>query len=323
MLQSLKLWRLRSALKSEGNAPEAYSAVIELGQIGGDAATELMISTLRRGDGIARSAARELGRIGDERALPPLAEMLGHRENSQAAAEALVRFGPKAVDTLIAALKHSDPRARRLAAAALGEIGDKRATEPLALVVQADEDYGVRTAAVTSLGQLKDARAIWAIVGVLKLRDETTPEQQSALNQLRDAANSTMRKLGDPLKAQEQSAARTLQNAVHQVEAAITESEMHPRLIGDVALVTNDELVDVLKELVTSSEEISWANLERREPLLPAWFKTYERRAQAAKTVGQELHRRGGTALMKEVFEQQLRGYAAINNWWSGIGSWE
>jgi HEAT repeat protein len=323
MLQSLKLWRLRSALNSKGNAQEAFSAVIELGQLGGEGATKLLIEALARGDGVARSAARELGRIGDERALRPLAELLASRENNQAASEALIRFGPKAVDTLIAALKYSDARARQLAATALGEIRDARAVEPLALVAQADDDYAVRTAAVTSLGQLKDPKAVWAIVGVLKLRDETTPEQQAALTQLRDAANLAMRKLGDPLKAQEQSVAKSLQDAVHQVEAAITESEVHPRLIGDVGLVSSEELVGVLKDLVNSSEEISWANLERREPLLPAWFKTYERRAQAAKTVGQELHRRGGTALMREVFDQQLGSYAAISNWWSGIGSWE
>lgn len=323
MLQSLKLWRLRSALKGKGNAPEAFSAVIEIGQLGGDGATDLLIEALARGDGVARSAARELGRMGDERALKPLAELLGNRDHNQAAAEALLRFGPKAVDTLIEALKHPDTQARRLAAGALGDLGDRRATEALALVVQADDDYAVRTAAVTSLGKLKDEKAIWAIVGVLKLRDETTPEQQVALNQLRDAANLAMRKLGDPLKAKDPSLAKTIEDAVRQAEAGLTDLEVHPRLIGDVALVSIDELVGVLKELVTSSEEISWANLERREPLLPAWFKTYERRAAVAKTVGQELHRRGGTAFLRQVFEQQLDSYPAISNWWSGIGSWE
>ena len=323
MLQSLKLWRLKSALQGKANSQEAYAAVVELGRLRSDAAVELLIKTLERRDGLARSVARELSRIGDERALKPLANLLENPDVNQAAAEALVRFGPKAVDVLVAALKNPAAHARRLAASALGEIGDKRAAEPLAIVVQADEDYTVRTAAVTALGQLKDTRAVWAIVGVLKLRDETTPERQAALAQLRDAANLAMRRLGDPLKAREQAVANTLEDAVQQLEATMADSEVHPRLVGELSPVTTEDLVSVLKELVNASEEISWANLERREPLLPAWFKTYERRAAAAKTVGTELHRRGGMPLMKQVFEQQLGGYPAISNWWGGIGQWE
>jgi hypothetical protein len=323
MFQSLKLWRLKAALQSKGNSQEAYAAVAEVGRLQSDAAVELLLKTLERRDGVARSAARELSRIGDERALQPLATLLAHPDVSQAAAEALIRFGPKAVGVLIGVLKNPDARARRLAASTLGEIGDKRAAESLAPVVQADEDYAVRTAAVTALGQLKDTRAVWAIVGVLKLRDETTPERQAALTKLRDAANLAMRKLGDPLGAREHAVSQTLDEAVQKLEATMTESEVHPRLVGDLTPLTVEDLVGVLKELLNASEEISWANLERREPLLPAWFKTYERRAAVAKTVGTELHRRGGMPLMKQVFEQQLGGYAAISNWWSRIGNWE
>jgi HEAT repeat protein len=322
MLQSLKLWRLKSALQGKANSQEAYAAVVELGRIHSDAARELLIKTLERGDGVARSAARELSRIGDERALKPLANLLANPDVNQAAAEALIRCGPKAVDVLLSTLKHSDTRARQLAASALGDIGDKRAAEPLALVVQADEDYAVRTAAVTALGQLKDSRAVWAIVGVLKLRDETTPERQAALGRLRDAANLAMRKLGDPLKTREQAVAKSLEDAVQQFESSLVDSEVHPRLVGDLAPLPTEDLIGILKELVNASEEISWANLERREPLLPAWFKTYERRSGAAKIIGTELHRRGGLPLLKQVFEQDLGNYAALSNWWGGIGGW-
>jgi hypothetical protein len=143
------------------------------------------------------------------------------------------------------------------------------------------------------------------------------------LEQLRNAANLAMRKLGDPLKGKEPIPGKSLKDAVQQVEAAITESEIHPRLIGDLALLPDDDLVGVLREIIAASEEISWANLERREPLLPAWFKTYDQRAGAAQMVGKELQRRGGTALMRRVFEEQLGSYAALNNWWSAIKGWE
>ena len=54
---------LAGALKAKGNAQEAYSAVIELGRIGNDKAIDLLIQALGRGDGVARSAARELGKL--------------------------------------------------------------------------------------------------------------------------------------------------------------------------------------------------------------------------------------------------------------------
>jgi hypothetical protein len=77
--------------------------------------------------------------------------------------------------------------------------------------------------------------------------------------------------------------------------------------------------VEVIRELINASEEISWAQLENREPLLPAYFKSYEQRAGVAETVGRELHRRGGAGLLKRVLAEQLSNHTAIANWWSGI----
>ena len=83
------------------------------------------------------------------------------------------------------------------------------------------------------------------------------------------------------------------------------------------------ELVEVLKELINASEEISWANLERREPMLPGWFKSYDQRAEVARKIGAQLHARGGVALMKQIFDRDLGGHSALSNWWSGVGSWQ
>src|SRR5262245_44400685 len=115
-----------------------------------------------------------------------------------------------------------------------------------------------------------------------------------------------MRKLGDPLKGRDPATIQTLDEAAQKIDATTSDSKFHPRLIGDLALVSTEDLVGVLKELIAASEEITWANLERREPLLPAWFKTYDQRAGAAQVVGKELQRRGGTALMRQVFVEQL-----------------
>ena len=325
MFKALKTWQLSSSLKSKGNSQEAYSAVLELGRLGNDKAVEVLIEALGRRDGVSRSAARELGRIRNDQAIAPLIALLGDREVGQAAAEALLGFGEKGVGPLMDVLKSADAEARRSAAFALGEIRDKRALEPLILALQTDDSYEVRTAAATALGQLKDSKALWVLVGTLQMRDETTPERQAALEQLRQATQLAMRKIGDPLapKQTKTTIADAAQAVVAEVEQNLAEMGEHPRLIGDIKLLNQDELTGILRELISASEEISWAQLESRNPLLPPYFKTYEQRAEAGERVGKELQRRGGIALMKKVLEQDLNSYSAISNWWNGIPGWK
>ena len=50
-----------------------------------------------------------------------------------------------------------------------------------------------------ALGQIRDPRALWVFVAILKLRDETTAERQFQLEQLRQAAALGMHRIGDPL----------------------------------------------------------------------------------------------------------------------------
>jgi HEAT repeat protein len=312
---------LAGALKAKGNAQEAYSAVIELGRIGNDKAIDLLIQALGRGDGVARSAARELGKLKAERALPVLTRMLGEGDVSQAAADALLGYGPAAVGPLMNVLKDGTGAARQTAAEALGELRDERAVEPLIQVMQTDDVYAVRTAAATALGNLKAARAVWVLVQTLQLRDETTPERQMALEHLRHATQLAMRKIGDPLsgKGRVPAPAATAEAAVQGMEEALAQAEVHPRLINDAKLLNQNELVDVVKEVISASEEISWASLESREPLLPTYFRTYDQRARAAEIVGRELFRRGGKALLRQVHEQQLGNNPVVGNWWNAV----
>jgi hypothetical protein len=322
MLKTLKLWHHAGALKSKGNSQEAYAAVLELGRQGDDKAVDLLVGALARKDGVARSAARELGKIRNERAIAPLIALLDEPEVSQAAAEALLAFGASAVGPLLEVLKSGNGDARERAVFALGELRDKRAVEPLVLVMQTDDVYAVRTAAATALGQIKDARAVWVLVATLQMRDETTPERQAALEQLRNATHLALRKIGDPLavKAAPVTVAQFAEAALAEAERKLIDAGVHPRLVGDVKLLNTTELVEVLKELINASEEISWAKLESREPLLAEYFKTYEQRSGVAETIGRELKRRGGPTLLKQVLEQELGGHTAIANWWGGLG---
>jgi len=167
-------------------------------------------------------------------------------------------------------------------------------------------------------------RAVWGLVGTLKLRDETTSERQAELEKLRHATNIALHKIGDPFAVKSQASGPDAAAALlAQAEQKLSGGEVHPKLIGDLSLVTESELIGVLREVISASEEISWANLESREPMLAAWFKSYDLRAGIARTVGEELHRRGGPTLMRQVFERDLKGYTAISNWWSGIGGWQ
>jgi len=64
---------------------------------------------------------------------------------------------PRAVPVLIDALRSTDPLLRKLAAEALGKIGDKRATRPLHLAAVNDENVQVRRAAAKACEQVRAA----------------------------------------------------------------------------------------------------------------------------------------------------------------------
>jgi HEAT repeat protein len=323
MFKGLKTWKWSSALKAKGNAHEAYAAVLELGRLGTDEAVDLLIGSLSRLDGVARSAARELGRLGHSRALQPLADLLGQPEVNESAAEALIRVGAKAVDVLIEALRSESALARRTVARALGEIRDGRAVEPLAEVLQGDDDLAVRAAAANALGQIKDQRAIWALVNTLKLRDEVDPELQRQVVELRNAAQLAMRRIGDPLAAvksgKDAAASASVEDVIGEIEGEAADISLHPRLLGELSLLSQNDIVGVLRELIAASEEISWAKLESREPVLAPYFRTYDQRRQTAESAGIELARRGGPDLLQTILERDLNSYTAIRNWWSHL----
>src|ERR1051326_753781 len=64
------------------------------------------------------------------------------------------------VESNIRDLRSNDVNERSHAARALGELGDKRAVDPLIVVLERDSDLYVRAAAAEALGSLRDSRAI-------------------------------------------------------------------------------------------------------------------------------------------------------------------
>lgn len=130
----------RRLLEEEGRAARICGA-LALSELRDGRSVPLLIDALGdRRRQVRWTAAMALGRIPDPRAAEPLIGLLNDRSQPTRldgydqtppayaqAADALVAIGQAAVEPLIAALRHDDPRIRGGAADVLGRIGDPRA----------------------------------------------------------------------------------------------------------------------------------------------------------------------------------------------------
>jgi HEAT repeat protein len=174
------------------------------------------VSLLKDADMDVRAAAAlALGRIGDERAIPVLTEIVttGYEDAtlppiphldtlfggtmSTARSDAvkyLGKFGGVEVfDTLMAALKDSSDTVQATAVRELAKLGDPRSVEPMLSIVSGsgfghDTGFAVR-AAVEGLGQLGDARAVPPLVKALEAEDQRIAiDAARSLGSIGDAA---------------------------------------------------------------------------------------------------------------------------------------
>lgn len=115
---------------------------------------------------------------------------LRNDENSDTradAAEVLGEIGNKrAVEPLIDALRDADCTVQWGAAEALGKIGDKKAVEPLITTLKTEDEY-LRERAAEALGEIGDARAVEPLIGALNDKDEG----------VRSSAAEALGKIGD------------------------------------------------------------------------------------------------------------------------------
>lgn len=138
-------------------ARDLLSAIEKMGVV----AVNPLLEALQDKEGTVRKfAAILLGKLGDLRALEPLGMALYdlHHEVGKVSAEALARFGVRAIDVLGEALKHPEMWIRIHAIEALSTIRDTRVTSIL-LEMLGDPEREVRKQAIQSLGKLKDRRA--------------------------------------------------------------------------------------------------------------------------------------------------------------------
>lgn len=120
-----------------------------------------------------RVAALDLGRLGDRRAVQPLAELAtDHAAALELRLQAARMLGhladPRSTAPLAGLLDDREAALAAEAAIALGRMFDPRAKAPLRRVV-ASEDPDVRTRAAVSLGRLRDRAAVPALIEALWL----------------------------------------------------------------------------------------------------------------------------------------------------------
>ena len=160
------------ALLEHKDAQTQICAARNLGKIGDTRAVAPLITSLKDKRGRATSALA-LGKLGDTRAVPPLIDLLKDKrvEVQSSAATALGSLKARAAVEQLIALLNRDGDGRTAcdsAVRALGEIGDKRAVEPLIDLLKQKKPYHFRFPVVFALGKLKDPRAVGPLIECLK-----------------------------------------------------------------------------------------------------------------------------------------------------------
>ena len=161
---------------------------------GGDEVDALLEQLRHPWDEMSWAAARDLASRGERRAVAPLLAILdeclqapgavAEDRRCWGAAHALgVLREPSAFGPLVQLLRESTGSARRVAATALGALGDPRGNDALTeALAGAADDGGFRHAVALALAQLRDARAI-----PLLLADLTDADQMNTARWAADA----------------------------------------------------------------------------------------------------------------------------------------
>jgi formylglycine-generating enzyme required for sulfatase activity len=154
---------LIKAMQKDPDEVVRFCAAESLGKIGSRRAVESLLKALQDPHkNVVKYAAEALGKIGDERAIQPLLSTLGYENDfapCRSAAEALAKFGAKVVQPIIDCL--GDDKKRSAAILALGIIGDKAATQPLAEILNNElNTTNLRERAADALGTIKDTATI-------------------------------------------------------------------------------------------------------------------------------------------------------------------
>jgi len=148
-----------------------------VGNIGDTRAREVMVTILQDGAEdleLRRTVAFYLGRLRDHRAVEPLLALAADPEADRTVRRnALAALGeladPQSFDVLLSLLH--DPEVSNMASTALQSLHDPRAAGPLTSLALRNSDSRVRREAAASLGFLDDAPVVPTLVAVLEDAD--------------------------------------------------------------------------------------------------------------------------------------------------------
>ena len=140
-----------------------------------------LIEELENGVGDERgNAALDLGKIGDESAVPSLIKALKDKKDSVLqweAAEALGRIGDRrAIPALVEALTYQSKSVQREAAMALGKMGSNAGLSHILWILQHDEDWWDRRDAADILGNIGDKSVMPYLKKALKDKNKEVRE---------------------------------------------------------------------------------------------------------------------------------------------------
>jgi HEAT repeat protein len=154
---------------ASSNAEDRREATIELSRAG-KTAEPLLFRAMGDADWRVRKTAVEaIVSIGGENIVTMLIRTLSAHDNAGArnsAIEALVQIGGPAVNPLLAGLGTPDPDVRKFIVDILGDLRDRRAVQ--ALINRLDDgDENIRVASAEALGKIRDPLAVDALLACL------------------------------------------------------------------------------------------------------------------------------------------------------------
>lgn len=125
------------------------------------------------------SKYKELSAGGDQAATRALIDELRSPDRSRRdeAYKALIASGSPAVPELLKSIKDEDPEVREYAAAALGDIGDKRAVGPLLEMLKTEPKR--RYVAAWALGKLKAEAAVDPLISALAEKNDALQKEST------------------------------------------------------------------------------------------------------------------------------------------------
>ena len=162
---------LREFFPEYGKSRAQYEVVDELTALGVEAVPEIIKAAGHRLPSVRYAAVVALHKIGDRRAVAPLADLLARDSDTdvrEAAASALGRLNsPEATDRLIDAMADPEPSVREMVAWALGDVGSSKATDRL-IDAMADPEPAVREAVASALGNIGGPKAAARLIEAMK-----------------------------------------------------------------------------------------------------------------------------------------------------------